>query len=180
MRQVQPRHNGWTAVTTDSNAAGSEPTPPDRKQAAAASSNKSHESEEIGEPADTSDARDADERDTLKSEADDTANAVKRDPPACAIRVLGQCLVAKEKEEAAPNPKPAGGTAKVRGQQTASPNARGSHRCCASDSIVDVEGKGRHVNFSRSTEMALNVLGYNLTRVLNIIGVKPLLAAKRA
>lgn len=99
-------------MTTDSNAAGSEPTPPDRKQAAAASSNKSHESEEIGEPADTSEARDADERDTLKSEADDTANAAKRDPPACAIRVLGQCLVAKEKEEAAPNPKPAGGTAK--------------------------------------------------------------------
>jgi len=28
--------------------------------------------------------------------------------------------------------------------------------------------------------MALNVLSYNLTRVLNIIGVKPLLAAMRA
>jgi transposase len=31
-----------------------------------------------------------------------------------------------------------------------------------------------------ATEMALNVLGYNLTRVMNIIGVKPLLAAMRA
>ena len=32
-----------------------------------------------------------------------------------------------------------------------------------------------------STEMALNVLGYNLTRVMNIVGVKPLLlAAMRA
>ena len=31
-----------------------------------------------------------------------------------------------------------------------------------------------------ATEMALNVLGYNLTRVLNIVGVKPLLAAMRA
>ncbi len=31
-----------------------------------------------------------------------------------------------------------------------------------------------------ATEMALNVLGYNLTRVMNIVGVKPLLAAIRA
>jgi transposase len=31
-----------------------------------------------------------------------------------------------------------------------------------------------------ATEMALNVLSYNLTRVMNIIGVKPLLAAMRA
>lgn len=31
-----------------------------------------------------------------------------------------------------------------------------------------------------ATEMALNVLGYNLTRVSNIIGVKPLLAAMQA
>ena len=31
-----------------------------------------------------------------------------------------------------------------------------------------------------ATEMALNVLSYNLTRVLNIVGFKPLLAAMRA
>jgi hypothetical protein len=31
-----------------------------------------------------------------------------------------------------------------------------------------------------ATEMALNVLGYNHTRVMNIVGVKPLLAAMRA
>ena len=31
-----------------------------------------------------------------------------------------------------------------------------------------------------ATEMALNVLGYNLTRVMNIVGIKPLLAAMRA
>ena len=31
-----------------------------------------------------------------------------------------------------------------------------------------------------ATEMALNVLSYNLTRVLNILGVEPLLAAMRA
>ena len=30
------------------------------------------------------------------------------------------------------------------------------------------------------TEMALNVLSYNLTRVMNIIGVKPFLAEMRA
>ncbi len=30
------------------------------------------------------------------------------------------------------------------------------------------------------TEMALNVLAYNLTRVMNIIGIKPLMAAIRA
>ena len=31
-----------------------------------------------------------------------------------------------------------------------------------------------------ASEMALHVLAYNLTRVLNILGVKPLLAALRA
>jgi hypothetical protein len=31
-----------------------------------------------------------------------------------------------------------------------------------------------------ATEMALHVLAYNLTRVMNIVGVKPLLAAVRA
>ncbi len=30
------------------------------------------------------------------------------------------------------------------------------------------------------TEMALNVLAYNLTRVMNIIGIRPLIAAIRA
>jgi transposase len=30
-----------------------------------------------------------------------------------------------------------------------------------------------------ATEMALHVLAYNLTRVINIIGVQPLLAAMR-
>ena len=31
-----------------------------------------------------------------------------------------------------------------------------------------------------ATEMALHVLAYNLTRVMNIVGIKPLLAAVRA
>jgi hypothetical protein len=31
-----------------------------------------------------------------------------------------------------------------------------------------------------ATEMALNVLAYNLTRVLNIVGIKPLLVEIRA
>jgi transposase len=31
-----------------------------------------------------------------------------------------------------------------------------------------------------ATEMSLHTLAYNLTRVMNIIGVKPLLAAIRA
>jgi hypothetical protein len=31
-----------------------------------------------------------------------------------------------------------------------------------------------------ATEMALHVLAYNLTRVLNIVGVRPLIAAMRA
>jgi transposase len=30
-----------------------------------------------------------------------------------------------------------------------------------------------------ATEMALHVLAYNLTRVMNIVGVKPLIAAVR-
>ena len=31
-----------------------------------------------------------------------------------------------------------------------------------------------------ATEMALHVLAYNLTRVINIIGIKPLIAAMKA
>jgi transposase len=31
-----------------------------------------------------------------------------------------------------------------------------------------------------ASEMALHVLAYNLTRVLNILGIKPLMAALRA
>jgi transposase len=31
-----------------------------------------------------------------------------------------------------------------------------------------------------ATEMALHVLAYNLTRVMNILGIKPLVAAIRA
>jgi transposase len=31
-----------------------------------------------------------------------------------------------------------------------------------------------------ASEMALHVLAYNLTRVLNIVGVKPIMAAVRA
>lgn len=31
-----------------------------------------------------------------------------------------------------------------------------------------------------ATEMALHVLAYNLTRVMNIMGIKPLIAAMRA
>ena len=31
-----------------------------------------------------------------------------------------------------------------------------------------------------ATEMALHVLAYNLTRVLNIVGIEPMMAAVRA
>jgi hypothetical protein len=31
-----------------------------------------------------------------------------------------------------------------------------------------------------ATEMALHVLAYNMTRVMNIMGIKPLIAAMRA
>ena len=31
-----------------------------------------------------------------------------------------------------------------------------------------------------ATEMALHVLAYNMTRVMNILGIKPLIAAMRA
>ena len=31
-----------------------------------------------------------------------------------------------------------------------------------------------------ATEMALHVLAYNLTRVMNIVGIQPLMAARRA
>ncbi len=67
-------------------------------------------------------------------------------------------------------------------------------RCCSGVSVFGISfgntcGKLRwmgatHFLMKRlpnvATEMALNVLSYNLTRVLNIVGVKPLLAAMRA
>jgi hypothetical protein len=37
-----------------------------------------------------------------------------------------------------------------------------------------------NVHLEVATEMALHVLAYNLTRVLNIVGIKPLLVAIRA
>jgi hypothetical protein len=37
-----------------------------------------------------------------------------------------------------------------------------------------------HSGATTATEMALHVLAYNLTRVMNIIGVQPLMAAMRA
>jgi transposase len=44
--------------------------------------------------------------------------------------------------------------------------------------------RGRHFLIRRlpkvATEMALHVLAYNLTRVMNIMGVKPLIAAMKS
>jgi hypothetical protein len=43
---------------------------------------------------------------------------------------------------------------------------------------IEAEGWRPHQNASKSTaEMALSVLAYNLTRVMNIVGIKPLIAA---
>ncbi len=42
-------------------------------------------------------------------------------------------------------------------------------------------GKARFVPMPKvAAEMALHVLAYNLTRVMNIIGIKPLIAAIKA
>jgi hypothetical protein len=43
-----------------------------------------------------------------------------------------------------------------------------------------VEGMDRGQGTLFAAEMALHVLAYNLTRVMNIIGVRPLLGAMRA
>ena len=46
--------------------------------------------------------------------------------------------------------------------------------------LVRYDPRGSGLSDRVATEMALHVLAYNLTRVMNIIGVQPLLAAMRA
>ena len=66
----------------------------------------------------------------------------------------------------------------------------GHDRCCARRTVEHPFGTLKmrmgttHFLMKRlpkvATEMALHVLAYNLTRVMNIVGVKPLLVAIRA
>jgi hypothetical protein len=51
---------------------------------------------------------------------------------------------------------------------------------CASVQRGDVPPLLHQASAQVATEMALSVLAYNLTRVLNIIGIKPLIAAMGA
>jgi hypothetical protein len=62
----------------------------------------------------------------------------------------------------------------------ASPSVRGQgpayiirFRASSSSAILAMQGRGPKV----ATEMALSVLAYSLTRVINIVGIKPLIAA---
>jgi Transcriptional regulatory protein, C terminal len=59
---------------------------------------------------------------------------------------------------------------------------RNRERVVSKDDLIDAIWDGRSVSDAALTtgQMALCVLGYNLTRVLNIVGMKPLLAAVRA
>ncbi len=56
----------------------------------------------------------------------------------------------------------------------------GEHPCCT----LKMRMGATHFLMKRlpkvATEMALHVLAYNLTRVMNIVGVKPLIAAMKA
>ena len=63
--------------------------------------------------------------------------------------------------------------------------------CSAVQQLQDIEEAARKARMGAThflmktlprvaTEMALHVLAYNLTRVMNIMGVRPLLAAMRA
>src|ERR1700694_1245142 len=76
-----------------------------------------------------------------------------------------------------------------RGRADAARSDPASHRCASRNrhhpfATAKLRQGATHFLMKRlpnvATEMALNVLSYNLTRVLNIVGVKPLLAAMRA
>ena len=66
------------------------------------------------------------------------------------------------------------------------PQAMGERRETAEHPFVTVKMRMDATHFlvkplpKVATEMALHVLAYNLTRVMNIIGVQPLLAVMRA
>ena len=57
------------------------------------------------------------------------------------------------------------------------PNHRPRHGHIRMHEGVEAAATGRP---KVATEMALHVLAYNLTRVMNIIGIKPLMAAIQA
>jgi hypothetical protein len=87
---------GWVPVTPNTNAAGSAPAiVPDQKTEATPSAT-ADTPEDATEKTDT--AEGSDSSDTSKSDETKEAGAVKRDPPACMVRVLGQCLVVKGQE----------------------------------------------------------------------------------
>ena len=81
---------GWSAVTSESTVA--EPAP----------------AEPLSEPKAADKAPESGPEPSPDAAASDTASVVKRDPPACMVRVLGQCLAFKEAEAAAENLKPEG------------------------------------------------------------------------
>ena len=70
-------------------------------------------------------------------------------------------------------PRRYGGSAKISRPSSASWSFEQGHRMGATHFLMKTLPRV-------TTEMALHVLAYNLTRVMNIIGVRPLLTAMRA
>ncbi len=102
----------WNTVTTDSNRTGpASPAAQSDKEQREAGQSDSGKSEDSADQPVEADARDEAESDKPKADDRKAAGTVKRDPPACMVRVLGQCLVVKGQEEDA-NLQPESGKAK--------------------------------------------------------------------
>ena len=116
-------NSSWIAMTTESNSAGSgsrEP-PSDADSRRPTASDSPQADKEAVEKNDTADVEpDADDKasssdETNNSESKGASQANKLDPPVCAVRVLGQCLLGGETGSA--SQKPDGGKATSAAQE---------------------------------------------------------------
>nr|HPG88441.1 hypothetical protein [Hyphomicrobium sp.] len=90
-------NDGWAAVAPDTNTSGVAAT--DTQSAAPVSSNDTSDGADQADTVSQKSDTDGDGSGASKSgeapSGQDAQQAVKRDPPACMVRVLGQCLMAK-------------------------------------------------------------------------------------
>jgi hypothetical protein len=119
-------NSSWITMTTDSNSAGSASPvaiSDPRKSAptvSAQSNGRAAEREEADEKSDPANVKSNAEDETpttgeTNTSEKDTSQANKLDPPVCAVRVLGQCLLGGETGNA--SPKPDGGKATSAAQE---------------------------------------------------------------
>jgi hypothetical protein len=112
--------NGWNVVTTETKAAGSaSPEAPSQSDAGQSGQKLNPQDasseppkEKAAEPSDT-DAGEPAPSVGPKAAVSEAGNNAKRDPQACMVRILGQCLITKGGEDTAQAAKPDGAAGKT-------------------------------------------------------------------